>query len=334
MDIALITVAVFELLTELSIIYAAIIAGVIWRFSRFYKPDYGRWFTQVTIWIFFPVTILVSVLGVETIDVTVILGIALITALIHVVSYLSLLTINRLKAEEVNQNSIGAKALTATFLNALLYPFPIIIAVAGEEAIVYATFLVFFALVARNSLGVYIGIHHSPVNGNPASDGDSGPVMDARKILLEVLKFPPFLAMIAGFSILFLFGKQDISSPLVQVIKDLSMWGSLVLIGLSFQNLSQLKNLFSRDTLEVAAIRFIVSPVVALIFIVFWQFSPLISLVIMIQAMAPPAVGNIIYGKFFKIHEDEISIYITSVTFMGLLILPFELMILTMIFPV
>jgi len=148
LDIALITVAVFELLTELSIIYAAIIAGVIWRFSRFYKPDYGRWFTQVTIWIFFPVTILVSVLGVETIDITVILGIALITALIHVVSYLSLLTINRLKAEEVNQNSIGAKALTATFLNALLYPFPIIIAVAGEEAIVYATFLVFFALVA------------------------------------------------------------------------------------------------------------------------------------------------------------------------------------------
>jgi len=151
-----------------------------------------------------------------------------------------------------------------------------------------------------------------------------------------MLKFPPFIATVLGFLILVIFGSQDLSSPVIQAVKDASLWGALILIGLSFQSLEQLKakNLFSRKTLEVAAIRFIISPLAGLLFIIFWQFIPLVAFVLMIQVMGPPAVSNILYGKFFKIPENEISVYITSVTFIGLLILPVELLILSILFPV
>ncbi|MFX1512181.1 MAG: AEC family transporter [Promethearchaeota archaeon] len=325
--------AITELAPKLVFIYLAILLGVIWRFSKFYRPDYGKFFTKLVIWIFFPINILASVLESESIDIQIFLGIGLLTVLIHILSYVAITFVSKgvHKNQQLDEDqSVGAQALVASFPNALLYPFPVILATVGNKGLQFAAIFVFFALILRNSFGVYIGVRHS------SRTDESSPNLNIRKIILEVTKFPPFVAMIVGIVILYFFGTQELNSPFIQILKDISIWGSLILVGLSFQDLTQLKpvNLFSRRTLEVTCIRFGFAPIIGLLFVTLWHFSPLVSFVLLIQCMSPPAVANIIYGKFFGLPEDEISIYISSVTFLALLILPLELFILQLLFPV
>ncbi len=322
--------------SQLFFIYLIIIIGIIWRFSRFFTPNLGKWFTNVTIWIFFPITIIFSILTLESTSISIFLGIGILALLIHVISYFSILFLSkpnylfREKTQSnLNNQQLGAQALSAMFPNALIYPFPIILAVIGEKGIPYATIFVFFVIIFRNSLGVYIGIEHSNESLN------SPLKINTQKMILETLKFPPFVATLIGFFFLLINGPQDFQSPVITLSKDISLWGSLILIGISFQDLSQLKpeNLFSQKTQNVAFVRFFVSIVVGTLFVWFWQFSSVIAFTLLIQCMGPPAVSNIIYGKFFNLSEDEISIYTISVTLIGLLLLPLEILVLSMLFP-
>ncbi|MFQ5979820.1 MAG: AEC family transporter [Candidatus Heimdallarchaeota archaeon] len=324
--------AIIGLASKLIFIYLAIALGVLWRFSRFYREEVGKRFTQFTIWILFPINILVAILGIESIELSTLIGIGILAVLIHVVSYLSLVSIKRISRRNriIDDNpSIGAQAMTATFPNALLYPFPIILATVGDQGLPFAAIFVFFVMILRNSLGVFIGVQHTEGNH------EVGTSLDIQKIVIEVMKFPPFIATILGFAILVLIGPQDVQTPSVQLAKEFAIWGSLLLVGLSFQDLAQLKPnfLFSQKTLEVASVRFAVAPFFGLLFALFWRFPPLISFALMIQCMGPPAVANILYGRLFELPEDEISVYITSVTFLGLLLLPLEILVLSAIFP-
>ena len=147
--------------------------------------------------------------------------------------------------------------------------------------------------------------------------------------------FPPFIATILGFIILMIFGSQNLDTPVISVCKDISLWGALILIGVSFQDLRQLgpKKLLSKKTRQVVYVRFLIAPIFAILFILIWDFSNTISFALLIQCMAPPAVSNIVYGKFFNFPEDEISVFITSITLLGLVILPLELIVLYTLFP-
>ena len=72
------------------------------------------------------------------------IGIGLLTTIIHIVSYVSILAFT--KSEGLDNSIVGAQSFVATFPNALIYPFPIILATVGEEGILYATVFVFFVL--------------------------------------------------------------------------------------------------------------------------------------------------------------------------------------------
>lgn len=325
--------AIIGLTSKLVFIYLAIALGVIWRFSRFYREEVGKKFTQFTIWILFPINILVAILGIESIDFNTLIGIGILAVLIHLVSYFAIVTITRVNRRNrmLGDNaSIGAQAMTATFPNALLFPFPIILATVGDQGLPFAAIFVFFVMILRNSLGIFVGVRHSEGNHDVASS------LDVHKIVIEVMKFPPFIATILGFAILVVIGPQDVQNSSVQLAKDFAIWGSLLLVGLSFQDLAQLKPkfLFSQKTMEVASVRYGVAPVFGLLFVFLWRFPPLISFALMIQCMGPPAIANILYGRFFELPEDEISIYITSVTFLGLLLLPLEILLLLAFFPI
>ncbi|MFX0113105.1 MAG: AEC family transporter [Candidatus Hodarchaeota archaeon] len=327
--------AIIELSSKLVMIYLIVLIGVIWRFSRFYKEEYGKWLTQLTIWILFPINILGAILGIESIDLTILIGIGILAILIHLISYASIVAISKINSwnkDSRSYQSIGAQAMTATFPNALLYPFPIILATVGDEGLAFAAVFVFFVMLLRNTLGVVVGVQHS----DPEDAHEVASAMDIKKTAIEMTKFPPFIATIMGFGILVIFGPQDMGSQPIEIIKTISIWGSLLLVGISFQDLAQLKpnNLFSRKTMEVASVRFTVAPVFGILFVILWDFPPLVSFALLIQCMGPPAVANVLYGRFFGLPEDEISIYITSVTFLGLLILPLELLILLALFPV
>ena len=303
-----------ELFSRLLVVYIMIGIGIIWRFSKFFKPKYGEWITKITIWFFFPINIISSFAEIESFGGQMIIIVTVIAVIVHIGSFLSIHLISRNKPPE----EVGARVLCSTFPNSLLFPFPIIIAVLGSSALFYASIFVFVAMILRNSLGVLLGIWYNPESLNTTKNNEKSPVMDVKKIMINLLKFPPFLAVIAGFILHSLIGPESIGNiPGLEIIKPISLYGALILVGISFRELNQLhpRNLFSKEVFRVSFVRFLIAPLVILLFLVLLQVreSP-VAITLLIQGMAPPAVINIMYGKFFNLREDEISLLITSLT--------------------
>ncbi|MFX1517749.1 MAG: AEC family transporter [Promethearchaeota archaeon] len=325
------------LLIDLLIVYIMIIVGIIWRFSRFYKPEYGKWINKITIWFFFPVNIISSFASIESFAGEMIIIVSLIAVIVHVTSFLSIHLISRNRPSE----EVGARVLCSTFPNTLLYPFPIILAILGPSALIYASIFVFIAMILRNSLGVLLGVMYAPEDVNTLENEQKSPFTDVKKISFNLLKFPPLLAVITGFALHALVGPGIIGDffalPGLSIVKPISLYGALILVGVSFREIEQLhpKNLFSKEVLRVSSVRFLIAPLVILVFLVIFQVrEPAVAMTLIIQGMAPPAVINIMYGKFFQLKEDEISLLITSLTLLALVILPFELLVLFVLFPI
>lgn len=322
-----------ELLSRLLIVYLTIALGIAWRFSRFFKKEYGERFTTITIWIFFPISIIASFAGIETFAGQIILTVAFIAFAVHIISYLAIYSVSRGRPPE----EVGAKVLCSTFPNTLLFPFPIILAILGSSALFYASIFVFIAMALRNSFGVLLGIWYNPNNPDNNVGEEKVNFTEFKNLFFDLLKFPPFLALIVGLVLHSLVGAQAIGNiPGLEIIKSVSLYGALILVGISFQELDQLhpKNLLSKEILPVGFVRFLVAPIIAALLIILLQVPSVVAIVLMIQSMAPPAVSNIMYGKFFRLKEDEISLLITSLTLVALLLLPIELYVLLVLFPV
>jgi len=322
-----------ELLSRLLIIYLAISLGILWRFSRFFKPKYGKWFTELTVWVFFPISIISSFSKVMAFSGSIFFQVASLAIVVHVASYIAIRIVLRNQPKE----EVGALVLCATFPNSIFFPFPIILAVVGTSALLYATIFVFMAVIMRNSLGAIIGIWHRPKNPQRRdTTQESALNIDLKKFALDMIKFPPFMALVIGFLIYWVYGPQTIAAvPGLDIIKDIALYGSLILVGVSFNRLNQLhpKNIFSKKTFQVAFSRFLVAPSLALALLMIWNAPAIVAIPLLIQSMAPPAVTIIIYGKFFRFSEADVSLLITSLTFLALLLLPFELLVLRGLFP-
>lgn len=326
-----------ELLSRLAIVYFMIGLGIVWRFSRLYKPEYGKFITNIIIWVFFPISIISSFADIESFSGEVFFLVVIVAIFVHGISYLS----SRLILRKRPLGETGPLVLCTTFPNAFLFPFPIIMALEIPSGLVYASIFVFMAMIFRNTFGVLLGIWHKPVNNN-ASNSENILTVNYKKLVIDLFKFPPFLAVLAGFLIHSLLGPQAISftnypeiQPILEIIKSISLYGSLLLIGMAFQAPSQLhpRKFFSEDIFQVASSRFVIVPLFTIILLFLLPTTPFVAIPLLIQSMAPPAVSNVIYGKFFHFDESEVSFLITSLTLYALLLLPLELFILQILFP-
>jgi predicted permease len=243
---------------------------------------------------------------------------------------------NRTTREE-KPGENGALILCATFPNALLFPFPIILSVVGDVGIYYAAIFVFIAMTLRNTFGVVLGIIYDPLKNREEIEKENKNMEIIKRNIINMLKFPPFLALIIGILIYLSSGPETINNiPGFDVFKTISLYGSLLLIGISFKELSQLhpKNLLSADVGKVSISRFLVAPITTLIFLIPFSTVSYIALPLLIQSMAPSAISNVLYAKYFNLDESKISLIVTFLTLLALVILPFELFVLLILFPV
>ena len=150
-----------ELISKLFWVYVFILLGIMWRFSRFYRKSYAEYFTSITIWIFFPILVVYSFANIESFVGELIIQIGVIAVIVHIGSYFF---IHLLTRKENFSPEAGSIAMTATFPNGLLYPFPIILAILGESALFYAAIFVFIIMVIRNTFGMVIGVRYSDEN--------------------------------------------------------------------------------------------------------------------------------------------------------------------------
>ncbi len=325
-----------NLISRLSFVYLFIGIGIIWRFSRFYEPKHGKWVTNLILWLFFPISIIGSFGSIKSLVGEEVLIVVLITLITHFISFLSIYLMNK-KTEAMKLEENGALVLCATFPNALLFPFPIIYAIVGNIGIYYGAIFVFIAMALRNTFGVVLGIIYDPMKKTNLNPQKNKNLQIIKNSILNLFKFPPFLALIIGLFIYLLFGPQSINNfPGFDIFKIISLYGSLLLIGISFQELSQIhpKNAISKDVGKVFFTRFIIAPFLAIFILYYLSASPNLAIPLMIQSMAPSAISNVLYAKYFNLDESKISLVVTFLTLLALIILPFELFILLLIFPV
>ncbi|MFX1253150.1 MAG: AEC family transporter [Promethearchaeota archaeon] len=329
-----------DLIGRLSIIYIGIIAGFILNKTRLSSDYWKGKITKLNIIVIFPITIFFALVGMSiSADFLIIAQILLFAFLIHSIGYIWSVFANSLWLSNRPNTTKGAITQVSTFPNAFFYPFPIILALVGEEGLFSATLFLIVALILRNSLGIMIGSQYS-------SDQHQ---ISLKEVARKVLLFPPFLAMVVSVIFLIIFGSQDFSNVIiVSWIKNIATFSALIMIGLTIRPPESSKNpnnnenpvnessivetrLFEQLTPAIG--RFVICPVIALVLVFIFGFPGLFAIPLLIQAASPPAVNNIIYSEFLGFDAKTVSQSITILTVVALIILPLELVLISIFFP-
>ena len=327
-----------ELTIRVGIIYIGIGAGIL--LQKWSKSDQvGKWILFVGLNIFTPLLLILVFLNIETFTdvnwwlIASIASLGLIVPMIinRILIKKEEISIAKKKAslsdeeasgiEEISLAQKGAELTSSGFMNALFFPFPIIIGILPDhlqaEGLLAASLYLLAQTILRNSLGVYMGIHYG-------TNSNSGSKRSVLKILRGLILFPPTIGMIVGLILRFTIGFVDTSANVTaDIFRDATMVLMLIIVGLSFRFPKKeewkekvlFRGIISRfggGLLSIIPIFFIPLPLVAKI--------PLI-----IQTMAPPAVANSAYAKYFELDELLTSRFIAILTIIALIFLPAEI---------
>ncbi|NPD89846.1 MAG: hypothetical protein HGN29_14125 [Asgard group archaeon] len=225
-----------------------------------------------------------------------------------------------IRKKNMTKAAKGAELSAMGFMNGIFYPFPIIIGVLPPEhqaeGLLAASLFLLIQTIYRNSFGVYIGIHYGSTSRK-----------SLLRILRELLLFPPTLGMFLGIILRFTVGRYE-SSDLVaiSVLNNITMFIMLAIVGLGF--------ILPRkeEWKEIPIIRGIIARfgggLLTIIMIIFLPLTIIAQIPLIIQSIAPPAVNNSAYAKFFELDEILTSRFITILTLIALMFLPIEIAIL------
>lgn len=196
------------------------------------------------------------------------------------------------------QSVESATILTTAFMNGGNYGVPVILFSLGEAALPYAIFFMVLQSLVMNFFGVYY-----------ASKGTSG----IPRAVKTIFKMPATYAAVLAF----IFQKipWEIPDP---VYSTLSMVGSaaiplmMVMLGMQLASITSLR--FNWQILTSAVvIRMVISPILALLFIMALDVNTLIGSVLLIVAAMPSAATTTMYAIEFDTEPDLVS-SITLVT--------------------
>lgn len=333
-----------ELSIRVGIIYAGIAGGFfLQRLSKAEKL--GKWLLFVGIYILSPVLLITVFLDMDTGSLTSLNWwfIALVTTL--GMAFSMIIDWLMIRKQDLPNQTKGAEINTTGFMNALFFPFPIIIGIlSGDmkaEGLLAASIYLIVQTFYRNTLGVYLGLHYGSTEEK-----------SVWKIVKGLLLFPPTIGMVIGLILRFSIGQVTIGHHLVDfinygisnpnlvnkvslgqfsigdhiavtVFQDVTMVIMLALVGLSFK--LPKKN----EWKEVALFRNSFARFgggLLVVLIIFFLPVPLgMKIAMVIQSMAPPAVANTAYSKYFKLDEVLTSRSIALLTLIALVFLPGEI---------
>ncbi|MHA1754428.1 MAG: AEC family transporter, partial [Candidatus Odinarchaeia archaeon] len=214
----------------------------------------------------------------------------------------------------------GSFILTGAFSNAIYLPVPVITIVLGIEAVVVATIFATIQIIIRISLGTAVSIYYSKKLKKSIT-----------KLLLNSILFPPFIATLLGF-ILFSFNFEftGLIGESINFIGWLSVPASIFIIGLSLSNLTIHGVNFKLIGL-VSIIQFIMAPVTCLFTLMLFNISDILFKALIIEAVMPPAISNILYANVFELDEKFTSACVAITTVVFLIVLPAVMLIITVL---
>ena len=333
-----------ELAIRVSIIYAGIFGGFL--LQKLKKAEQiGKWLLFVGIYILSPALLITVFLDMDTGSLTGLNWwfIVLITTLGMAVSMI--IDWIMIRKKNIPNQTKGAEINTTGFMNALFYPFPIIIGIlSGDmkaEGLLAASIYLIVQTFYRNTLGVYLGLHYGATEER-----------SFWKIFKGMILFPPTIGMIVGLILRFSIGQVTIfhhfgdyistsHSSLhlvtnntlgmfslgdhiaVTIFQDAAMVIMLALVGLSFKLPKK------TEWKEVALLRNVTARfgggILVVIILIFLPIPLGMKIAMVIQTLAPPAVANTAYSKYFNLDEVLTSRSIALLTLIALLFLPIEI---------
>ena len=286
--------------------YAPLILGILYG-KIFNVSQYTRReLSKIILYIFLPPLLFNSVykrssaIGIGSLIMVTITGIVLVFILLSI-SYI----VFRKNIEFI---------MTSIYANAGYLPIPIASLILGNDAVSLIGFYILGANATVNSII---------------------PVISSKKGLSEGLKrlkkYPPIYAILFGL----FFGSLSIKLPLL-IQNPLDMLGSiaptlaLIVLGLEA---STMKNL-DVDGVKIFLFRQLISGFLGIIFayIFFRSFIVLQSKIIILEALMPPAVTNLILAHEYKLNATKVArIVLTATVLTTVFTIPFTLYIFSLL---
>ncbi len=291
-------------------IYGGIALGYVMRFLP-KSNKIGKILTFIGLNILTPLLLIFVIVGlhqINSIDWLFFVLASIFASLFSMIIDLLLLR-NRMVDDKVK----GAEISVVTFMNSLFYPFPIIIGLIGIQGLFAASIWVIAGIVLRNSFGVVIGLKYGKGETN------------LLKIIKDMILFPPTIGVIIGFILRFTIGYINTSNiSAIAVFRDFTTFLMLVLVGISFS--FPKKEEWKSVAVGRSSIARFGGGIIAVIAIIFTPIGLEGKIPLIIQALSPPAVNNIIYARWFKLDDNLTSRLIAVLTLIALILLPFEIL--------
>jgi predicted permease len=208
-----------------------------------------------------------------------------------------------------------AEICTASFSNGLVFPFPIIFALSPDSLGIAGIFQA-IAIIMRNTVGLWISN-----------------VKISKNTIRDTLLFPPIWGIVLG--LIFRISLNDntkhniAESSIIEIIFQVAIYATLMTLGFG---LTKPNWEFKHPLYRVGITRFVISSIVAVALVSIFSLPKLIAIPIIVQMAAPPAVYNGLYAEKFGLNTELTSQVIVSLTFLALVILPFELLLLQIVF--
>lgn len=297
---------IVEIISVTLMIYLGVLVGFL--FVRIHPLEkYRSQFTWVIINLFTPIIIIIAILSIRISDnwMFPVLGAIMITALGIVAP--------RVIAKLTHQEKPSpAEICTATFPNAVNFPFPIIFAFSGDTGLGIASLFLGVTVIFRNSLGFWI----------------SGYKMTKQSIL-QIIKFPPNWGIFIG-GVLLAFTETAKFDPITEhwftkIFFQVGIFGTLMTVGFAMKRPSWK---FKHPIMRVGITRFLLSGIIVLPILIVFSPPAFVAIAFIIQMTAPPAVYNGIYAEKFGLDTELTSQVIVALTLIALIFLPFEIILL------
>ena len=307
-----------KLIYNVGLLLIMMLPGVILKKTKLSSDGLGKGLSNLVLFIAQPALVFVAYL--KPYDPDILIN-ALYVLLFSIVAHVIFSVVALLSYKSAPDSVRRMLRFATIFSNAAFMGIPLIAAVLGDAAIIYASIYNITFNLFLWSLGVYICTDE---------DGETDDVgRFLKKAILKALVHPVMLAAVLGLVFFFLPIHDDIPEIIVEaltMLKQLVAPLSMVVLGLRLADMN-LKGFFTNKHLYVfVALRHFLLP--AAVFAVMRIFSLFVSLdgdvikSVLIMASAPAATSATMFAEKYDCDADYVSKLVAVSTILSLATMP------------
>ncbi len=296
-----------ELVIRIGLFYVVILLGILVAKASQRSNDLTKIITKLVINILLPLLLIEALLTAEIDTITELPAVVALTIIIQFLGF-SILYL-RLQRSELEPKKQGAMLLCVTFNNGVFLPLPLILMFIGTSGVVILAFWSVAQMTIIATFGAFLGSKY----GEQESD--------YRTTMKKSLLFPPFLVAIPSLILLLVgFSLPSDIVPLLSFNGPTVTYLALFVVGLEVGNRFSIEAI--RSTLEPISIRQLIVPLIILLILPLFSLTDSTRDVILLEAMMPPAVLNVVLSSNFDLDSGYAATIVTVGTLLFLPLVP------------